>query len=174
MKPKVQISVKLENLDKLEILLKSLPSKIRLKILRSITLHGARLFKPEVIARAPTGNYKNASGGKLRDSIVVRRGRPQDSGWRDELARVIVSRRRHKVFYAHLVEFGHKIVIRRNHRTIYVGQQPPSPFMLPAFESKKEFVSRDCLRLMKKKVLRLANKEALAAGLKKYPRGYLR
>lgn len=162
------ISIKLENLDKVNQLMRELPAAIRMKVLRQVVLSGARIFKDEVVRRAPVGRT-----GRLSDSITVRRGRASETGLREELARVLVARGKGKGgYYSHLVEFGHVIVVRRNRRTIYRGYYPGRPFMRPGFDAKKDEVMRVMLEQTRKKVIRQVNKLRKQKGLDRVPKGY--
>lgn len=152
------ISVRLSNLDQVNAALRQLPGMISHKILEQIVLQGARILHQETVAQAPVGLT-----GRLSDSITVRKGKAWETSQGGALARVIVSRSK-KVFYAHLVEFGHIWVVRRRGRTIASGHWSGNPFMTRAFQKKSFEAQNVMLRSLRKKVIRQANKIAKTTG----------
>lgn len=165
------VEIKVENLEALQSVMSGLAAEIQIKILRQIVLHGARIIKDQAIAEAPVGNYP--SGGRLRNSIVVRRETSADeAGMHQELARVIVARSKHKVFYAHLVEFGHIWVIKKQGRTVARGHWSGDPFLTRAWDKKKEEAAMTMIALLRKKIILFANKQRIGLGLAKLPRGF--
>lgn len=137
---------------------------IRQKMLMQVVRQGATILTAAVKAEAPI------TSGRLHDSIVKRRER--NPRLDEELWRVIVARNRRKVFYAHLVEFEHIWVRRRNGRTIARGHYSGNPFMTRAFNSKSDEVSDIMLRSLRKKVIRESNKISKSIGGGRLPRGF--
>ena len=139
--------------------MKLLTSAVRMKILKQIVLQGARIMKEQAIKEAPVDR------ARLYQSIIAKRGTATEGGFHGELARVIVSRSKLKVFHAHLVEYGH-ITILRGGKT---GKPvPPNPFMMRAFDKTKDQVIKTMIRKLRKKVVTEVN----ALGGKRLPHSF--
>lgn len=106
--------------------LQGLSNEIRNKTLEKALLAGAdiALSAARVKVARRTGNLFNS----LKKQKVSEPGAV--------IARVYASRSgsNRGGYYAHLVEYGHKKIMRRGRKLIYVGFQPADPFIRPALE----------------------------------------
>jgi HK97 gp10 family phage protein len=125
-------------LKELERNLQRLPEKIRKKHVKAILSEAAELVRAEAARRVPTRKRTTGWLKSLED----------DPRWPDNhrlknniTKKVSVTSRRArawvgidytKVGHGHLVEFGHKLIIRGQSR----GRVKPHPFMRPAIDAK--------------------------------------
>jgi HK97 gp10 family phage protein len=127
----------------------------RSKALLHAVTQGGEIVKREASARAPVN--KKGRGGALRDSITVVKLKETS-----KLAKVGVSWRKGKgrkdAFYGLFVEKGTKP--RRRKDGVSTGTGPARPFLIPAFDSKREQVARQ-IKIELSRLLRKAAKKGL-------------
>ena len=116
----MSVTVKLTGLDELDRAVKKLPQRLQRRVLNTALRASGRVIQKRAKSLAPV------KSGVLRRSIVVRTGKARKGS-----ATVFVTTTKGKgekndAWYAHLVEFGTKLVRAR-------------PFLRPAFdETQKE------------------------------------
>ncbi len=114
------ISFSVRNVAQLKKVLKTLPEKLRLRVIRKAVRRGAEIFKDQIIANAPVLTGATASNV----TVSVRKLRS------DSTVLVALAGIERAQFYAKFVEFGTKT-------------QPAKPFMRPAFESRVKQVQAE-------------------------------
>lgn len=123
----------LQGLDELEKKLNELPIRIRNRGLRQALNAGTDIIQTEAMRLAPKGSpeagWESFVGSefKLADNISKRVSVSKTRSW----GRVGIDWT--KIRYGHLVEFGHRIVLKRRD----TGRRSKKiPFMRPAYDSK--------------------------------------
>jgi HK97 gp10 family phage protein len=129
-------------------------------LLHAVT-QGGEIVEREAKARAPvrkSGRGKSGRGGTLRESITTVKLKSTS-----KLAKVGVSWRTSKssrfpAFYGIMVEKGTKPRSRKD--GVSTGTMPSRPFLIPAFDSKREHVARQ-IKIELSRLLRKAMKKGL-------------
>jgi hypothetical protein len=140
------------SIAQMDVEFKKLGAVIRNKLLKQTVLLGARVFRKAALREAPRRVVP-----RLWGSLVVKKMKHSEVSLYEEGARLIVARKKHNVFYAHLVEFGHMWVIKRNGKVIAQGYKAPDNFMERAWDSSKQDASRLMLRSLRSKIVRYTN-----------------
>lgn len=131
------VTVKTSGLKELEQLLLKMPSELRERPISAALRAGANIVAAEMKARVPVRT------GKLRRSIVVRKGTKQKNTQHD----VIIGFLRPTGLRAHLTEFGTRYAAAR-------------PFIRPAFDAKVREAIVAISEKLRAEVLRAALKLA--------------
>ena len=132
------VSVKLKGLEDIQNILDSLPERAKRQFIRKGLRNGAALMVRSAKSKA------RRRSGNLANSIASR----QEMSKKKQTITFVVFPRRGKDFpggyYAHLVERGHNIVVRKRrafgNAKAVVGHTRAFPFMRPAFEENAEKV----------------------------------
>ena len=128
----------------------------RSKALLHAVTQGAEIVEREAKARAP--RRKGVKGGTLRRSITTVKLKSVS-----KLAKVAVGWRKGKAsrtaaFYGIMIEKGTRT--RRKKDGARTGTGPARPFLIPAFESKREQVARE-IKVQLTRLIRRAAKKGL-------------
>lgn len=94
--------------------------------------------------------------GALKESLARRRAKDPNY-----IGTEIIARRTAGFkggYHAHLVEFGHRIVIRTRNGLQQIGFQPPQPFIRPALEESKEDILSEVAIYTSKRVAQFKKK----------------
>lgn len=138
----MSVTVNIKGLDKLEKGLLSLPTKVARKVLGDAIRKGAYLLRDATQAKTPVKT------GALRDSIKVKSKKLSEVEYQSTVA-PFLSGGSNPVWYAHLVEFGGRYVIKakggdkdKRARVVATGRIGAQPFMRPAFDSTRSEIIR--------------------------------
>lgn len=135
------VTVKIKGAKLLNNALKNLPQAVERKLAMKALRKGARVILKEAKARAPVRR------GTLKKSLAIRTPPRQTKS----APRILVGATRDAP-HAHLVEFGHAIVVADG----AVGFVAAKPFLRPAFETRKA----DFLKIAGQELGRLIEAEA--------------
>lgn len=147
------IEINIKGLKEIEASLVAAPRKVRERIESKILRQIGQIFLDEAIRQAPVGASKNIFGqfrtpGKLKKSIKA--FIQSVDRWKG--IELVV---KPTVRYAHLVEYGHRVVIWGQKK----GMARANPFMRRTFDGKADEVLDAGVRLMEETVA-----EALTKG----------
>jgi HK97 gp10 family phage protein len=136
--------------------LNSMSKGFRSKALLHAVTQGAEIIEREAKARAPRRD--GVSGGTLKRSITTKTLKSTN-----KLAKVAVSWRKGKAsrtdaFYGIMVEKGTKPRSRKDGAS--TGTMPSRPFLIPAFDSKREQAQRK-IKVALSRLIRKAVKKGL-------------
>jgi HK97 gp10 family phage protein len=148
--------VEIEGDEELIRKLNGMSKGFRSKALLHAVTQGAEIVEREAKARAPV--RKGGKGGTLRRSITTVKLKSAS-----KLAKVAVSWRKGKAsrtaaFYGIMLEKGTRS--RRRKDGARTGTGPARPFLIPAFESKREQVARE-IKVQLTRLIRRAAKKGL-------------
>lgn len=124
-------SVEVKGFDELARKLKTLPREVAARVMRSAVRAGAKVIQENIRQRTPVET------GALRDSIKVTTEQVVKNA---EVQAIIFSDRK-RAFYAHMVERGHKWVMKRGGRTL-TGYKEAHPFFRPGVDASRAEVAR--------------------------------
>jgi HK97 gp10 family phage protein len=142
----MEFTIEVKGLRELNDQLEQLPVNIRDKAVQEALRNCTKIMVEAAKSKAPVGrkvagyHQGSRSPGQLRNAIVSRKaGNPNP--WTVDQYVMVSKGRKAGAFYAHMIEFGHKIILitGRNRKRTEWGYYSPHPFMRPAFE---ENVSR--------------------------------
>ena len=138
--------------------LKAMSKGFRTKALLHAVTQGGEIVEREAKARAPVRKSGRGRKGRLRDSITTVKLKSTS-----KLAKVGVSWRKGKAsrtaaFYGIMLEKGTRS--RRRKDGARTGTGPARPFLIPAFESKREQVARE-IKVQLTRLIRRAAKKGL-------------
>ena len=130
----------------------------RSKALLHAVTQGAEIVEREAKARAPVRKSGRGRKGRLRDSITTVKLKSAS-----KLAKVAVSWRKGRAsrtaaFYGIMLEKGTRS--RRRKDGARTGTGPARPFLIPAFDSKREQVARE-IKVQLTRLIRRAAKKGL-------------
>lgn len=148
--------VEIEGDEELIQKLNKMSKGFRSKALLHAVTQGGRIVEREAKARAPV--RKTGRGGRLRDSITTVKLKETN-----KLAKVGVSWRKGKAsrtaaFYGIMVEKGTKPRSRKDGAT--TGTMPSRSFLIPAYHSKRDQVSRQ-IKVELSRLIRKAAKKGM-------------
>ena len=160
-------TLKIAGLKELEADLKDLPAQVRTKIMLPAMKKGLRIMADDAISKAPQGSPKRFSRwspkkkyffahnpGALKRSIKIADITDEVTALKSAVFCDTKGKRRDSAFYAHMVEFGHPIIITAGPRRqqVKIGFAPPRPFMRPAAAENWEKVVGIFVEETKKKI----------------------
>lgn len=124
-------TVRITGLDIAIARLRALPADIRMRVLKNAVIEGATVYSDAASRYAPKSiKAKN----KLATDIKPRRIL---ADWYHEIAwSVVIRGKGHKGFIAHMIEFGHVFITKKNGYPYVTGYYAPHPYMMPAFRSE--------------------------------------
>jgi len=120
----VSITIEIPQLKNFAKGLQDLPEKVARNILGSALKKAGRLLADRTQSIVPrhSGQLQKSIAGRAKKITEVERAYYVET----------------PLFYAPLIEYGHKWVIKRGNKVIKAGNKGPAPFMRPAFDSTKE------------------------------------
>lgn len=136
-----------QDVDNFKKLLVGLPSDIQRKVIRQSVRKSAEIVLQRAQALAPVGYT-----ARLVESLLIKTYQ-EKSG--DDIGALVFARETGSGggWYAHLVEFGSRVVVKTRAGKQVVGFQPARPFLRPALEENIDKV----VKLMGQDIARRVN-----------------
>ena len=146
----MQVELNVVGAEHLDMALKELGRSTARTVLRGALRKAARPIAKEAALLAPRSG--DGEGKPLADSMVIR---TRLTKWQRYVARQRGDPEHFAVVYvgpavphAHLVEFGHVLVKGRGENRRVIGFVGPTPYLRPAFESRK----KEALEILRKAI----------------------
>lgn len=162
-------SYRVENLESLTGMLRTLDEAVSESTLRQAAVAGARIIHDEIKRRAPVGELEGTRRGQahwqgfLRDHMLIAYG--QEESVPGKLASYLITWSK-EAFYGRFVELGKRNAVKLTERTLAraireiefgSSRTPAQPFIRPAFEATKTAAARRIAEVVEKKLKEAGN-----------------
>lgn len=162
-------SYRVENLESLTGMLRTLDEAVSESTLRQAAVAGARIIHDEIKRRAPVGELEGTRRGQahwqgfLRDHMLI--AYDQEESVPGKLASYLITWSK-EAFYGRFVELGKRNAVKLTERTLAraireiefgSSRTPAQPFIRPAFEATKTAAARRIAEVVEKKLKEAGN-----------------
>lgn len=131
---------------------RQMPRKVQKKIVRGMIRRASKPIIKEAKSRV------HSVSGNLKRSIGYVEQKPKNGVYQGKVLPRVgeINGRLYKGYHAHLVEYGHSVVVggKKGKGGKVIGFVPPKPFLRPAFDNKKEEAIKVAIEYMKERLLK--------------------